>query len=290
MSYWRLWTTDLARGRYTPSTVWDDATSPATIVNSVDGDPSTLWLPGATSATWRMDIGGSNSIVGFGIANHNLKGRRLIFSDSEDGSSWTQLVDLNTVATNDDFVYVLASNYAANSGKYWRAVISGGSGNPTLGIFSILTDYGYDSTGTLGTGGALVLGNEGGVRYPIGRSIVPANGVVQTVGGLELTSRVSAPFSTFTLNLGELRDGADLEWWKIRQSFELATAPDGNTYNVNPGWAKGLWLTSDEHTPGAATFIKAWYCHPVGGLDYQITGPGGRVSATITLRTRSAGI
>jgi hypothetical protein len=287
MSYWKLWPVDRVRGQYAAAR-WTTSSGAATAPNLADGNPATLWVAGASTPVLYFRLGAAHSVTAFAVANHNWKGRTLTFYDSENATDWTQLATF-TVPFNQDFLYAFSTSYVADSGKYWKLTLTGDS-TAYAGIFSLLCDYGYNHEGTFGTGGVLTLGNEGGVRHPIGRSLVPDAAAVKTVGGFRQLTRMAAPLNTFSLNLGDLRDGSNQEWWVIRNSFENASDPQGGGVYINPGWAKGVWLTSDEHTPGAATFMDAWYCQPMGGLDYQIVKAGGRVSASINLQTLSTGI
>lgn len=283
MAYWTLWPIDLVRGQYT--SVDATTTSPATGPNALDGDPSTFWAPGsAGSQDFRVYLGGAYTIQAIAMAGHTYGGTSLQVW-SHNGTSWGA-GDTFTPVSDAPFVYKFSSPLVSKYG--WGIRAASGPADARIGVFSVLADYGYDSTGTQKGAegyGILTLGNEGGVRYPIGRGVASVVGGVATVGGLQLTQRISAPIETVELQCSELRDGANQEWWKVRNSYTL----EGSGLFYNPAWAKGVWLTSDEHAATAGQAGCAWYGEPDAPLDYEVSGPGGRVRATIRIRSRASG-
>jgi hypothetical protein len=286
MALHKLWTKDVARGRYTSL---NQSQGAATAVNTVDGNPSTLWYPLTAQATWQIDLGANYYIAGAGVANHNLSGGTISLVHSANGTTgWTSL-GAKSVATGED---VLIGMTTPVLDRYWRVVCdnSAGSGaQVVVGIISLLIDYGRNAANVLQTSGGfgvLALGNEGGVRRQIGRSVIAPVGAVDTVGGAAVQQISSAPFETIVLQCVGMRTGADLEWWRVRRSFK---DPGSSTTDptANPGWAKGLWYTGDEHVMDAAS--PALYCEPMDDLQDPIEKPGGRVAGVISLRQRPVG-
>jgi hypothetical protein len=274
MAFWRLWTQDMASGRYDKLTA---STEYGTAIYTVDGDPSTVWYLNATSGLWECRTGVMWTIRGLGVSNHNWAGRSCSFLDSTLGTSFVERVTF-TPATNADFVVPFSTPF---TNAYHRVSIGVGSDDAYAGIVSLLVDCDESGTGEGNGYGILTLGDEGGVRDPIGRALVPSVGVVQSFGGLELTQDMSEPFDVLNLDVTAMRAAAGLEWYRVRKSFQ-----GSNATLPNPSWSKGIWVTGDEAVDDVAN--EAWYCHPTGGLEDPATR--GRVNTTISLRTRSRGL
>lgn len=274
MAFWRLWTQDMASGRYSELSASSEY---GTAIYTVDGDPSTVWYLNATTGLWELRVGVSRVVRGLGVANHNWAGRTVTFTDSPDGSTWYDRIVV-TPPTNDDFLVPFSSPFP---GAYHRVAVGVGSDDGYAGIVSLLTDYDETGSGEGNGFGILALGDQGMVRDRIGRSLVPDVGVLDTVGGLEILQGVSEPYDAIRLDVAAMRSATGLEWYRVRQSYKgrNATCP-------NPGWAKGVWVTNDEAVDDTA--CPAMFCHPTAGLDEEMTR--GRSDSTITLRARSRGV
>jgi hypothetical protein len=162
MAYWRIWTCDVIRGQYAYATASVVASSAQ---NTLDGDPSTYWQPGASAGTVSLTVetGASVKTHGFGVIATALAGKTISLH-TKAGSTWTpQFVDAS--CDSDQFVVELGA--AAASVVGWKLEIDAPSAATRVHIFSALSDYGFGATGsgTYDAGyGRLILGDEGGVR------------------------------------------------------------------------------------------------------------------------------
>ena len=275
MAYPRLYTCDLARGRYSSvSSIPDSAYSSQ---NAVDGDPNSLWVPGAVSSDWGVYLAGARTVRAFALVNHNLVGATVSLHVYHDGI--LEMITAQLPITSDPFLVDLVTPTTASTLAVLKVI--GASSNIKVGCIYILGDYGYDSDGVLaadGGYGIIELGRSasGGITRPL-----PVGGdtgvrVVRSSNGFPQFQQISAPSDVLTLPFELMRSSLDMELWRLWHAYYPRTRGEFS----NPGFSKGVWFTSDEYSVDARL---AMYC--VGeSLGYQVDQAGSRSSGALTLR------
>ena len=277
MGYHKLYTHDLARSAYTAVSSVPDAVT-LSAKNAVDGDPNSIWEPGATAASWTHNHGSARVVNGYAIANHNLLGGTISFQLFI-GYWWTA-DNVRSVVTPEDFLIDLGPlNPAATA---TRLVVTGPS-NIKVGCISILTDYAYTAAGVLatGNGGAILsLGGDGGVGFPIPGAGDPGIVGMQGANKFMQLQRMAPSSMDFVLNLGQMKAGLNEPFWRVWNAYY----PRRSDMYSNPGFSKCVWYVSDEwslSTPQAAYCVGS----PATPLQRQVDRPGGRATASLHLLT-----
>jgi hypothetical protein len=286
MSTFALWVCDLLRGQTSGFNSTNYGAASAS--NVADGDPTTYWSAGVASAMFVWGSATAYKVTGVGIGAHNLVGKGVEVQASTDGTNWTTISNSVTVRDNHDFVITVGLLMSAS---YWRIIVAGQATTSliSIGVISLLGDYGYNTTETVAEGqsrGILSLANEAGfgVRTPIGGGGFPSVAKLPTIGA-SVSRIVSSPVEAVSLSVNTLRTGLDLEWWKVRKSYMSMGTGIADVY-ANPGWVKNLWITPDDYSP---TNLWAWYVEPTTPLQWEISESGGRVSAKLEFQTLPTG-
>lgn len=281
MAYPRIYTCDLARARYSSvSSDIDIATLSAQ--NAVDGDPNTLWEPGVTGTTWKVTLASELKIRAIGISNHNLVGAYVSVYVMHEGAPSLAL-DATLVATPEDLLLDLGTS-SETCTAVW-VVVTDAAAVIKVGCISVLGDYGYSSTGVLTEGGGygiIELGGDGvgGVLRPLPVGGDAGVSVVNSPSGFSQYQLLGSISETFVLPFALLRAARDYELWRL---FAAYYPRRRNAYS-NPGFSRGVWLTSDEYSTDTQI---ARYCVgvPDQPLSYQIDHAGSRGSGSLFLRT-----
>lgn len=282
MSWWKLWTQDLCRGRHSTVSSTPDVANSAK--NAVDGDPASLYAPGATAANWRYAPGGVYTIAGFGIANHNLKGATLAFYRRV-ASVYELYVGSIVVGTKRDFIVPFAT--PCSGGDAWEIRITGGpAAGIQVGVISLLVDRAYDEDGDLTSGsgyGAITLSDEAAGLESVQCQDNPGIVFVEPAHGPAQAQRLGVGYEDILLTTGPWPGNEGGAFWKLRNAVYPRWWDDSY---VNAGLAKGAWLTDDQvdsdDTAQPARYVRG---APGTPLRWQPIGRDGRVVAQLALRT-----
>jgi len=282
MAWWKLWTQDLCRGRYTLVSATPDVAGSAK--NSVDGDPSSLCAPGSATPVWRYVPGGVFTINGFAMGNHNLKGATLAFY-RRISSVYELYVGSISVDTRRDFLVPFATPCA--NGDAWEIRVTGGpAAGVQIGVVSLLVDRAYDEDGDLATGeGYGVIELSDGIAGLAGHATrdVPGLVYVEPAHGPAQAQRMGVGYEEIVLTTGPWPAEEGGAFWKLRNAIYPRWLDDSYT---NAGLAKGAWLTDDQvaldDKVHPARYVR---CAPGAPLQWQGEGRDGRVVAQLALRT-----
>ena len=260
----------------------------------LDGDPASIAvLPVNESGYLILSVDlaaqtGGFVITGIGIANHNLVGSYINVEGLWD-NVYHDLAHSFRPTTPDDFVIptdrLCLDHGTLQAATSIRLTIATTEETVTMGCLCLLADYGYNAAGVLtenGGFGTIALGgaNMGGLQRPLPvagdsgvRAVVSANGFIQY-------QQIAAPVQILTIPLSLMRAGSDLEMWRLWNAYY----PTRRDMFCNPGFAKGVWYTSDEWS-AALHAGKMCVGDPGAPLAYQIDYAGGRASGGLQLRT-----
>jgi hypothetical protein len=275
----KLFVHDLARGYYGQvSSVPDVALSAK---NAVDGDPASIYAPGAASAVWTLDMGGSSTVRGYALANHNLiPGSGTVKFEGWNGSAWVTIDNTRTVATSRDLGIEVTP---VGSCMKWRLSFTNGATAIKIGCISILTDYGYNAAGVLTSGsglGAVALEDEGGLELPIS-SVSRSTGIVGLGGptGFRQLQRVGFPDEVISITIAWMKGALDSAGWKIWNAYY---PPRADQY-CNTLFFRGAWLFTDEWSLAVP---NAYYVTgiPEDPMAKQVAAEGGRIWIHLSMR------
>ena len=280
--YPKLYTCDLARGR--PSSIVSDPDAiDLTAQNLADGDPNSLWNPGATAAVVTITLAGARFIRGYAISNHNLLGAEISVEAFYAGI-FHGLDLYRVVETPDDFLHDFTEEWPSACTQM-RFSFRYCTANILVGCLSIIADYGYDESGVLvhGTGyGIIELGGDdvGRIRRDLPVSFDSGIRALQSGNGFTQFQQIGSPFEIFTLPLSRLRASRGGEMWRLANVY----SPRRRGEFTNKGFGKGVWFTDDTHS---VTARSAKYCvgEPSAPFNYNIDTPGARSSSDLVLRT-----
>ena len=261
-----------------PDNVHSSSTGYSTAPKVLNGDPTDLWQPGATTASIIIGTTGAYTVKAFGVAGHNLKGRNVeIFHGAAATGPWGSFGSLTGIPTPDAFLVTCGSGASNN---WFKLTFSGGATAIEIGVISLLGNYGYDADGDLNVaaGGIIQLKNEAsqGVPLPIGRGLMTAESRTYTPGNIPQVISNGQACQRFDLSVDVLRGGDDYEWWRVVRSYE-----EKRNYRwTNRGWHKGVWLTTDQYT---VAMPRAYYCIPEAPPAWAVTRKGGRITGQLSL-------